>query len=140
VKAAENKGKYRIVAEINMIPFIDVVLVILIIFMVMTPFLIKAQIKVNLPPAGSTEKVDDQKSLTVQVDKAGDIFLEGQKVPPEGLAAELRQRIKSPQVQSMQIEADRDVAFEHVVTVLDAGKKAGVVKMGVSVKPVVQGR
>ena len=140
MKTDGNNDKYRIVAEINMIPFIDVALVLLIIFMVMTPFLIKAQIKVNLPAAGKVEAVDERESVAVQVDKVGDIFLEGVKVPPDGLAAALRQRMQNPRTQALQIEADRDVSFQHVVVVLDAGKKAGVTKMGVSVKPAEHSR
>ena len=135
-----NNGGYRIVAEINMIPFIDVALVLLIIFMVMTPFLVRAQIKLNLPPAGKVEAVDDRDSITVQVDKSGDIFIDSKKVPPADVAASLRHRMRDPKTHPLQIEADRETAFEHVVVVLDAGKQIGVAKMGVCVKPSERGR
>lgn len=135
MKAEGNNGGYRIVAEINMVPFIDVVLVLLIIFMVMTPFLMRAQIKVNLPAAGQVEAADERESIIVQVDTAGEIFIEGAKVPPGEIVASLRRRLNNPKTQSLQIEADRDASFQHVVVVLDAGKKSGFAKMGVCVKP-----
>ncbi len=129
-------GKYRIVAEINMIPFIDISLVLLIIFMVMTPFLIRAQIKVNLPEAGKTEtKTDNEEALTVQVDKSGSIFVDGEQVASDNLLATLRRRLHNPQTQPLYVEADQDVSFRHVVVVLDAGNQSGVSKMGICVRP-----
>ena len=55
MKTLNSGDKYALVAEINMIPFIDVALVLLIIFMVITPFLVRAQIKINLPKAHAVE-------------------------------------------------------------------------------------
>jgi biopolymer transport protein ExbD len=55
VKGLQQDDEFGIVAEINMVPLIDVALVLLIIFMVMTPILIQSQIKVNLPEAGASE-------------------------------------------------------------------------------------
>lgn len=141
MKTEVNNGGYRIMAEINMIPFIDVALVLLIIFMVMTPFLIRAQIKVNFPDAsGKVDAVDDRESVIVQVDRNGTIFMDGKPVPPADISASLRRHIKDPKKQPLQIEADRDTAFQHVVVVLDAGKQVGVAKMGVCVKPAKPGR
>jgi biopolymer transport protein TolR len=129
-------SKYRIVAEINMIPFIDVALVLLIVFMVMTPFLIRAQIKVDLPDAGQAELGgDDKESLTVQVERSGDIFIEGQRVAAADVAAELRRRMAHPNTQPLYVEADKEVSFRHVVVVLDAGRQIGAARMSVCVKP-----
>jgi biopolymer transport protein TolR len=129
-------GKYRIVAEINMIPFIDIALVLLIVFMVMTPFLIRAQIKVDLPKVNRSENVtDDREAVSVQVDKSGSVYVDGEKVAASDLVTTLRRRLTHPQTQPLRIEADKDVPFRHVVVVLDAGKEIGAVKMGVGVQP-----
>ena len=85
-------GKHRIMNEINMIPFIDVSLVLLIIFMIMTPFLVRSQLKINLP---STKKTDQEltrkQTVQVQVDRAGTAYLNGMPVAPDLLEARLRQ-------------------------------------------------
>jgi biopolymer transport protein ExbD len=129
-------GKYRIVAEINMIPFIDIALVLLIIFMVMTPFLIRAQINVNLPEASQVQSEPDRAdAVTVQVEKNGTLSVDGKRVPREGLADSLKRLLHHPLTQPVIIEADRDVPFQHVVVVLDAGKKIGASKLAVCVKP-----
>lgn len=136
VDTGSGGGKYRIVAEINMVPFIDIVLVLLIIFMVMTPFLIRAQIKVTPPEAANAEEAtDEDDTVTVQVEKSGGLYIEGQPVAAENIEASLRRHLPRPQVQPLMIEADKDVPFQHVVVVLDAGKKLGVRKMGVGVQP-----
>lgn len=128
-------GKYRVIAEINMVPFIDVALVLLIIFMIMTPVLMRAQIKVVLPTANQTEQATETpESVRVQVDKSGSIWIDGKNVPHAGVAAAVKQRLRRPQNQALIIEADQDVAFQHVVLVMDAGKQAGASKLSVSVR------
>ena len=128
-------GRRRVMAEINMIPLIDVALVLLIIFMVMTPILIKSQIKINLPHSKSADKSkSNQQTVKVQVQKDGVIFINGQPVSPEAVENTLRGLIHDPENQPVVIEADRDVAFQHVVVVMDAAKRLGVVKLGVNVK------
>jgi biopolymer transport protein ExbD len=135
VTVNEQNGKYRIMAEINMVPFIDVALVLLIIFMIMTPVLMRAQIKVQLPTAGKTEPAtENPESVRVQVDKTGSIWIDGQSVPRASVLATVKQRLRHPQSQALIIEADRDAAFQHVVLVMDAGKQAGAAKLSVSVR------
>jgi biopolymer transport protein ExbD len=135
VTIAPKNGKYRIMADINMIPLIDVALVLLIIFMVMTPFLIKSQIRINLPKAGLKETAPrPEEILQIQLDAGGTIYVDGQAVSEEALESRLRARLPDPQNQPVMIEADRDVKFQHVVTVMDAVKKTGVSKLGINVK------
>ena len=132
---APNNRKYRIMADMNMIPFIDVALVLLIIFMVMTPFLVKSQIKINLPKAKTTDTPPPrQQMLTVQLDKQGVIFFDGKPVSAETFEDQLRKTFVDPQEQPMMIEADRDVSFQHVVVVLDIAKRIGITKLGINVK------
>jgi len=128
-------GKHRIMNEINMIPFIDVSLVLLIIFMIMTPFLVRSQLKINLP---STKKTDPEltrkQTVQVQVDRAGTAYLNGMPVAPDLLEARLRQLLSDPEHQPVVVEADKDVPFQYVVTVMDAAKRVGAVKLAVCVK------
>jgi biopolymer transport protein ExbD len=123
-----------IVAEINMIPLIDVALVLLIIFMVMTPYLVRSQIAVNLPGAAQAKPQQEQPPLAVQVDKAGVVYVDSRPVGAEGLEAALRPMIPPGPDASVVIEADKEVAFQHVVSVMDTVKKLGVTKMAVAVQ------
>jgi biopolymer transport protein ExbD len=139
VRVDPRNGKSRIIAEINMIPFIDVALVLLIIFMVMTPFLVKSQLKVNLPKAESVDQAADEKDMIdVQVDKDGVISVNGQTVAPDMVEDVLRKVLLDVENQPVVIHADREVHFQAVVTVMDAAKKIGVAKLGVGVKQELQ--
>jgi len=134
MKVANLQSKYQILAEINMIPFIDVALVLLIIFMVMTPFLVKSQIKINIPRSRTGESVPDQnKTVDVQIQSNGNIMMDGKRVPVESLEKTLAARVHDRVNQTVMIEADKDVAFEHVVLVMSTAKKIGVAKLGVCV-------
>ena len=131
----QGNGKYRIMAEINMIPLIDVALVLLIIFMVMTPYLIKSQIKINLPQADHKETPPrPDQILQIQIDAAGKVYIDGQIASRDQIESRLRSRIADPKNQPVMIEADRDVPFQHVVTVMDAVKRLGVSKLAINVK------
>ncbi len=134
---APQNGKYRIMAEMNMIPFIDISLVLLIIFMVMTPFLVKSQIKINLAKARTTDAPPPRRqTITVQLDKQGVIFLEGKPIRSDTCAERLKALIGGgdPKEQALMIEADRDAPFQYVVLVLDAAKQLGLTRLGINVK------
>lgn len=128
------QDKYRILAEINMIPLIDVALVLLIIFMVMTPFLVRSQIKINLPVLKKVDNNQDRdRVVNVMVDRKGAVSVEGQMVAPEGIMAALQRVLRDPD-QPVVIEADKDVAFQNVVVVMDAAKRVGATRLAVRVK------
>ncbi len=133
-------GKYRVMAEINMIPLIDVALVLLIIFMIMTPFLVRSQLKINLPSSkAASEEAQRHLMLQVQVDRQGVAYLDGQAVPVDLLEGRFRQVLRDPENQPVVIEADKDVAFQHVVTVMDIAKKVGAKRLAVCVKKTSEG-
>ena len=127
-------GKHRIMAEINMIPFIDVTLVLLLIFMIMTPLMVRSQLKINLPSTkDSQQDITRKETIQVQVDRSGTAYLSGMPVAPDLLESRLRQLLKDPN-QPVVVEADKDVPFQHVISVMDAAKRIGALKLAVCVK------
>lgn len=134
MKVQGDGGRYHIMAEINMVPLIDVALVLLIIFMIMTPLLVKSQLKIALPTAQSGETAPQSEAVEVQVSPTGVIYIGDQAVAPEDLEAALRRVIADPETQPLLVQADKSTPFEHVVAVLDAAKKLGVAKLGVATR------
>ncbi|MEI7880272.1 MAG: biopolymer transporter ExbD [bacterium] len=127
-------GKHRIMADINMIPFIDVSLVLLLIFMIMTPLMVRSQLKINLPSTkDSQQDLTRKETIQVQVDRNGTAYLSGMPVAPDLLESRLRQLLMNPN-QPVVVEADKDVPFQHVITVMDAAKRIGALKLAVCVK------
>jgi len=118
-----------------MIPLIDVSLILLIIFMVITPFLVQSQIQVNLPKASTGIKTADEQVLKVQLAANGAMTIDGRAVKFQRLEKELTLRLAKSHKKTVLVEADKSVPVERVVAVFDAAKKLGAGKIGIAVKP-----
>lgn len=125
-----NKG---VIADINMIPLIDVSLILLIIFMVMTPFLVQSQISVNLPKASSAVSGGDDNVITVVLAANGAVTVEGKPLKFNRLEQELTLRLAKAYKKTVLVQADKTVSIEKVVAALDIAKKLGASKVGIGV-------
>lgn len=129
------KGKkHGPIAEINMIPLIDVVLVLLIIFMVMSPMLIQQQLKVNVPSSVAGSEAPD-KPIVIAIERQGEINLNGKATSLSTLESQLKPLLGPKRDRPVMIQADKEIALQYVVSVMDVAKKLQVVKMGISVEP-----
>jgi biopolymer transport protein TolR len=127
----------RTINEINMVPFIDVMLVLLIIFMVTAP-LITAGV-VDLPTVGKARQRSDPHviELVVGADEALRLRVDGKDVAPlanADIAARVREAQAGVDSTPVIISADRNVRYESVVKVMDALQRAGIQRVGLSVK------
>lgn len=129
-----HRDKFPLMAEINMIPLIDVSLVLLIIFMVVTPFLVSSQIKINVPKA-VTGIPTDAEPIKIQVTSSQGYYLDGQAAHLNDLPSLLRGRIGTDKNPIVLIEADSTVPFEAVVKAMDIAREQGAQKLGVAVTP-----
>ncbi len=125
--------KKRIIADINMIPLIDVALILLIIFMVITPFLVQSELKVSLPESSSAARKDEGKTITVQILRNGKVLIGGKKISFSRLEKELVLRMSRSYSKNVIVQADRRVNIQKVVTALDIAKKLGAKKVGIGV-------
>ncbi|MCB4756647.1 MAG: biopolymer transporter ExbD [Elusimicrobia bacterium] len=133
---SQGSGRYHILADINMIPLIDVALVLLIIFMVISPILVESQLRVNLPKVTSSTKTEET-ALKVEIAADGSIAFRGRIVHRNNLKNIMAREIQPGTRTSLLIQADRDVAFDTVVFVMDVAKQLNVDKLGVAVIPQV---
>ena len=124
--------------QINVVPYIDVMLVLLVIFMVTAPFINPTQ--VELPSVGKSS-VAPSAPLEVMVRADGSLFLRdrgageaGESVPETGLEAAVKARLKLQPNQPMVISADKDVRYEAVMRVMDTLQSLGVARVGLLVK------
>jgi biopolymer transport protein ExbD len=122
-------------AGINITPFTDVVLVLLIIFMIATPVIIQSGMKVNLPRAASVE-AQPARSVTIVVDAAGAAYLEGRSVTLQELGARLGEIISASPESSVVVLGDAGVRYESVVRVLDTARGAGATRISIGVEKV----
>jgi len=125
--------KRRMMADINLVPLIDVSLILVIIFMVLTPMMVQTQLLVKLPKAKSAVPASSQTTIHVQIEKNGALVIEGVPVRWEDLERELTLKLGRSQEKTLLVQADRTVPIEKVVAVLDAAKSLGVGKLGIGV-------
>ncbi len=120
-------------AEINMVPFIDITLILLIIFMVMSPMLVQMQLTVDLPKSNAINTQEDDNVIRVQVQKDGTISVMNKKLTLKNLERELILRLGKANKKTILVEADKDVPVQQVVDVFDVAKKLGAAKLGIGV-------
>ena len=126
-------GRPRFMAEINVVPLVDVVLVLLVIFMVTAPMLYRG-LDINLPQT-STNTIKPEQRVVLTVERDRRIYLDKELMPLIQLQPRLRSlRSSNPEV-SVFLRADRDVPYGTVVQVMDSIKKAGIEKLGMVTEP-----
>ena len=120
-------------AEINVVPLVDVVLVLLVIFMVTAPMLYRG-LDINLPQT-STNTIKPEQRVVLTVERDRRIYLDKELMPLIQLQPRLHTlRSSNPEV-SVFLRADRDVPYGTVVQVMDSIKKAGIEKLGMVTEP-----
>jgi biopolymer transport protein TolR len=124
------------IADINVTPLVDVVLVLLIIFMVTAPVL-QSGIEVNVPKTRTVKEVTEER-LVISINKQQRVFLGNDPININDIKTKLRQKIRDPQHQSIYIRADEDVPFGAFATVMDSIKGAGITNVSIVTQPLDQ--
>ena len=133
---AANGRTQTAIADINITPLVDVVLVLLIIFMVTAPVL-QSGIEVNVPKTRTVKQITEER-MVISINKQQRVFLGNDPVNINEIKTRLRQRIRDPQNQSVFIRADEDVPFGAFATVMDAVKGAGITNVSIVTQPLDQ--
>ena len=128
-----NSDDHDVIADINVVPLVDIILVVLIIFMVTAPMFIRPSINVNLPKAASGDQTTPSK-LNISLTADGKINLNGTFVDEKTVQAKAAEELATnPNVQAI-ISADKDTPHGQVIGVLDAVKSVGVKKFAISIE------
>ena len=125
----------NLMSDINVTPFVDVMLVLLIIFMVTAPMMMEG-VNVSLPEATSKPLVSDKKPLIVNIDSENNIFINDFKVTVDGLGEKLNKILNGRKDREVYLKADKDISYGMVVRVMSEIKGAGVEKLGMVTIPI----
>ena len=123
----------RPMSEINVTPFVDVMLVLLIIFMVTTP-LMERGIAVRLPRE-KAESVNLEEGFIITIKKEGAVYLQNRPVPLDRLRTRLKKIFSGRRFKEVYIRADKDNSYGYVMKVMAAVKEAGISKVGLVTEP-----
>lgn len=120
-------------ADINVTPLVDVVLVLLVIFMITAPVL-QSGIEVNVPKTRTVKEITEER-LVVTIDHDQKIFLGDQPINIHELAHKLQQSGSDPAHQIIYLRADQTVPFGAFASVMDAVKQAGITNVSIVTQP-----
>ena len=123
-------------ADINITPLVDVVLVLLIIFMVTAPVL-QSGIDVSVPKTRYVKQITEER-LVITINKDQRVFLGNDAININEIGTKLRQRIRDPRNQSIFVRADENVPFGAFATIMDAVKQAGFANVSIVTQPLEQ--
>ncbi|HTQ95338.1 MAG TPA: biopolymer transporter ExbD [Candidatus Acidoferrum sp.] len=126
------KSTQTSLSEINMVPFIDVVLVLLIIFMITAPIL-QSGIEVDVPKTKTVREITEQK-LVVTIDKGQKIYLGNDAINIHDLAARIKKQSKSEK-DVVFLRADETIPFGAFCTVIDSLRQSGISNISIVTQP-----
>ena len=118
--------------EINITPFTDVVLVLLIIFMIATPFIYQSGMKVQLPQGSTSEETS--RDMIITINAQGEVFLDDEKLNLDALKYKISKMTRSKSNTSVIINGDKNVKYDSVIQVMDVLTRAGVKNPGLGIE------
>ena len=125
----DKTGAAAPMAEINMVPLIDVMLVLLVIFMVTAPLLTHS-VRIDLPKAASQPNLTRPDHIALSIDAAGAVFWNGAPVARPELAARLAAAARQNPQPELHLHADRVTQYQNVAEVMAAAARAGLARIG----------
>ena len=124
-------------ADINVTPLVDVMLVLLVIFMVTAPMM-QQGVQVNLPKADTKAMTQAEETVAVSIDKNGKIFINRDEVPPTELRPRLTDMFATREKKEVFLKADSGVPYGEVVKAMADIKGAGIERLGMVTEPAPQ--
>lgn len=128
----KRRRKSNLMAEINITPFTDVVLVLLIIFMIATPFIYQSSMMVELPQASMPE--EKAQDIVITINAQGDVYLDDEKVDLDTLQNRITAMVVNEPDLSVIVNGDKNVRYNAVIQVMDVLKQSGVSNPGLGIE------
>lgn len=132
--AARSGNDSGAIVEINVIPLVDIILVVLIIFMVAAPLVMQPKIDISLPKASTAKMEKDKVPMRVVLGKKGELFLNNKAISMDGLTDESKKLSAANPDTAALLIADKEVTLAMVTDLVDAIKSGGVKKVAFSIE------
>jgi biopolymer transport protein ExbD len=128
----KHQKKKNLIAEINITPFTDVILVLLVIFMIATPLIMQSTIQVNLPESKSTQPTENQRPAYLTIAANGSTYLDNEPVTKKDLEQKMALRHKNNPDMVVVLRADKSVRFNYVVDAIDVLTGLNIKKLDIA--------
>jgi biopolymer transport protein TolR len=127
----------RLMSDINVTPFVDVMLVLLIIFMVTAPMMMQG-VDVTLPQTTSEPLIAKKENLIISINTKNQIFINDYQIGLDNLQEKLKNILEGRENREVYLRADQEISYGFVVRVMAEIKAAGVDKLGMVTEPIHQ--
>lgn len=131
---SRSNGDRNVMSQINVTPFVDVMLVLLIIFMVTAPMM-QQGVQVNLPKADTKALTPQETTVVVSIEKSGRLFINNTELPAGELRARLSGMFATRSKKEVFLKADKDVPYGEVIKAMAEIKGAGIERLGMVTEP-----
>lgn len=129
-----NRNSRRLLAEINVTPFVDVMLVLLIIFMVTAPMMMQG-VDVNLPKTTTRAIPTEEERLVLTITAKGEVYLNEYKISVSSLGNKLENIFQSRRDKAVFLRADKSIPYGFVMEVMAAVRQSGIERIGMVTDP-----
>jgi biopolymer transport protein ExbD len=123
------------IADINITPFVDVVLVLLVIFMVTAHFIVNRGMNLQLPKAANVEQIKKQKNFNVALSRDGSLSLDGHLISLSQMKESVQKSALSQQDVVVTLSADKGVIYDSVIHVMDELRQVGIANFALQLEP-----
>ena len=124
--------KQKLIAEINITPFTDVILVLLIIFMITTPLILQSNIRVNLPSSTTGQPLEQTRQISVMVTNEGMIYLDNKLTSRKTLKVDVAKLHQANPELEVILFSDKMVRFKDLVALLDIFNELGIKNLNIA--------
>ena len=131
---SRNTGDRNVMSQINVTPFVDVMLVLLIIFMVTAPMM-QQGVQVNLPKADTKALTPQEVTVVVSIERNGKLFINSAEIPVGELRSRLSGMFATRTKKEVFLKADKDVPYGEVIQAMAEIKGAGIERLGMVTEP-----
>ncbi|MFA4926420.1 MAG: biopolymer transporter ExbD [Candidatus Aminicenantales bacterium] len=128
--SVSTEKKETVKSEPNVVPLCDVLLVLLIIFMIVTP-LVQKGVDVQIPTALNAASMSDNPEIVLSIKADGSLYLKDQRVTLDGLASALEESLLTAKDKKLYLRADQNLEFGKIVDVIYAVQQAGIELVGI---------
>ena len=126
--------RQKLIAEINITPFTDVILVLLIIFMITTPLILQSNIRVNLPSSSTGQPLEQTRQISVMVTNEGMIYLDNKLTSRKTLKADVSKLHRVNPDLEVILFSDKMVRFKDLVALLDIFNELGIKNLNIATR------
>jgi biopolymer transport protein ExbD len=131
----ENSSNHQPLSEINIIPLVDVMLVLLILFIITAPLFTHHAIKIDIPQASTQEIPEEPNKIVLAIDEKGGLFWNDEVIDDKELLERFRKAAQKKPLPELHLRADKKTQYQRLAEIMSTAQNAGMTRLGFIMQP-----